>query len=204
MNKAEKENSGIEQMWQEKKAELKVRSNAFLEYPEEELWEKWEKLCKVPPLRFALVNVNLPYDLAQFAQVILSTTNRVPHIATYLIGETLDFMQPKVRNKIMSWNIGEENIKWLPRKTISLLELKNDGYRLIGTSPNQGENALEYQWGPRDICVIGGAKGLSRANIGLLDGLVKIPCSQEVPFLTTPTVIPILSYPALKARGLWH
>lgn len=193
----------LKDQWLEQIEQLKVEKNPFLEYPELELWEKWEKLCRVEPLRFALVNLNLPYDLAQFAQVVLSTSEVVPHIGTYLIGETLDFMQPKVKNKIMSWNIREELIKWLPRKKTSLLELKNEGFRLIGTSPNQGENALDFQWGPRDVCVIGGAKGLSRANIELLDGMVKIPCSSEVHFLTTPTVIPILTYSTLKARGLW-
>ena len=84
-----------------------------------------------------------------------------------------------------------------------MADLKNAGYRLIGTSPNEGINALEFVWEPKDIAVIGGAKGLSRENVLLLDELIKIPCSSEVPFLTTPTVIPILTYATLQARGLW-
>jgi len=170
----------------------------------EDFWQNWEKLCVVPPLRFALVNLNLPYDIAQFAQVVLATTRGVPHIATYLVGETLDFMQPKVRSKIISWNIREENIRSLPRKKTTLEELKGEGFRLIGTSPNEGVNALEFEWGVRDVVVIGGAKGLSRKNLDLLDGVVRIPCAPEVPFLTTPTVVPILAYPELQKRGLWR
>jgi hypothetical protein len=156
-----------------------------------------------PPLRFALVNVELPYDIAQMAQVILATSKNVPHVATYQIGETLDFMKPKIRNKIRSWNISEENIKWIPRKNTSLAELKAKGFRLIGTSPNQGVNALEFKWKPEDVVVIGGAKGLSQKNLDFLDEVVKIPCSTEVPFLTTPSVIPILTYAVLQTRGLW-
>jgi len=183
---------------------IKIKSNPFLEYPEEKLWDEWEKECIVPPFRIAMVNVNMPSDLAQFAQVILATTKSVPHIATYLVGESLDFMYPKIRNKIMSWNIQEEAIKWLPRKITTLEELKKEGFRLIGTSPNQGVNALEYKWNPNDIAVIGGDKGLSKKNIELLDEVIKIPCSTEVKFLTTPTVIPILAYPTLNERGLWN
>lgn len=197
------ENSLLFQEWLEKKKSLNVKTNPYLEYPEEDLWKIWENLCSVPPLRFALVNLNLPSDIAQFAQVILSTNKRVPHIATYLIGESLDFMFPKIRNKIMSWNIREDYIKWIPRKPTTLIDLKNEGYRLIGTSPNEGVNALDFSWGARDIAVIGGAKGLSRKNLELLDEVIKIPCSTEVPFLTTPTVIPILTYVTLHARGLW-
>lgn len=196
-------NDHLFQEWQEKKNSLIVKENPYLEYPDENLWEMWEKLCKVPPLRFALVNLNLPYDIAQFAQVVLSTSDRVPHIATYLVGEALDFMHAKTRNKIMSWNIREENIKWLPRKRTTLADLKAEGFRLIGTSPNEGENALEFKGSAKDIIVIGAAKGLSMKNIKLLDAMIKIPCSPEVPFLTTPTVIPILAYKTLHDRGLW-
>lgn len=191
------------QNWLKLRETLVVKENALEEFSKENLWERWEELCQVPPLRFALVNVDLPYDIAQMAQVALATSQPVPHIATYQIGETLDFMKPKIRNKIRSWNIKEANIKWLPRKRTTLSALKAEGWRLIGTSPNQGVNALDYQWGPRDVVVIGGAKGLSAKNLQLLDEVVKIPCSMEVPFLTTPSVIPILTYTILQKRGLW-
>ncbi len=197
-------NSDLLKYWQEKKESLSSKSNPYLEHAELDLWNTWEKLCVVPPMRIALVHVNLPTDISQLAQVILSTSKPVPHVATYLIGQSLDFMFPKIRNKIMSWNIREEEIKWIPRKTTTLLELKNSGFRLIGTSPHQGTNALEYTWKPQDVLVIGGAKGLSQENLQLMDEMIKIPCSPEVPFLTTPTVIPILTYPTLQARGLWN
>lgn len=192
------------QQWLDLKSALSVKANPYEEFIEKDLWSTWENLCKVPPMRFALVNVDLPYDIAQLAQISLATANPVPHVATYLIGQTLDFMRPKIRNKIMSWNITEENIKWIPRKTTTLEDLKTAGFRLIGTSPNEGKNALKYKWGPRDVVVIGGAKGLSRKNLDSLDEIIRIPCSDQVPFLTTPSVIPILAYPALNERGLWN
>lgn len=198
------QHSSLLQNWLKKKASLLVKANPYIEYPEEELWAMWEALCRVPPVRFALANVDLPSDVAQFAQVILSTIQQVPHVATYLVGTSLDFMFPKIRNKIMSWNIREEDIKWIPRKSSTLSELKKEGYRLVGTSAHEGKNALDFRWGDRDIAVIGGVKGLSQKNTQLLDEVVKIPCSAEVPFLTTPTVIPILTYATLHGRGLWN
>ncbi len=182
---------------------------------DEKQWELWESLCRVPPVRLALVNVNMPSDLAQLAQVILATgiagrsitresdARPVPHVATYLIGESLDFMQPKIRNKIMSWNISEEAIKSIPRKPATLEDLKKQGFRLVGTSPSEGVNALNYHWGAADVAVIGGDKGLSAKNRSFLDEMIKIPCSTEVPFLTIPTVVPLLTYPVLNQRGLW-
>jgi hypothetical protein len=169
-------------------------------------WALWESLCLVPPVRLALLNVNMPSDLAQLAQVILATSvgvPPVPHVATYLIGQTLDFSQPKIKNKIISWNIAEEAIQRIPRKTTTLEELKSAGFRLVGTSPNEGVNALDYHWGERDIAVIGGDKGLSAKNRALLDEMVRIPCGPEVPFLTIPTVVPLLTWPVLQQRGLW-
>lgn len=182
---------------------------------DDDQWAQWESLCLVPPVRLALVNVNMPSDLAQLAQVILATCvegrtdsqgssgGAVPHVATYLIGQTLNFTQPKIKNKITSWNIAEEAIQRIPRRVATLEELKSVGFRLVGTSPNEGVNALDFQWGERDVAVIGGDKGLSAKNRALLDEMVRIPCSSEVPFLTIPTVVPLLTWPVLQQRGLW-
>ncbi len=198
-----KENVLLLKHWDSLKKSLITVSNPYLEYPDLELWSMWEKLCHVPPIRIAVVNVDLPSDIAQLAQVVLSTMVGVPHVATYLVGQSLDFMFPKIKNKISSWNIGDELIKWIPRKRSTFVDLKQEGFRFIGTSAHEGTNALEFQWGVRDIAVIGGVKGLSQKNMQLLDEVIKIPCSPEVPFLTTPTVIPLLTYPTLQARGLW-
>ena len=164
-------------------------------------WLEWEKRCVVPPVRFALVNLNKPFDLAQAAQVSLATTVGVPHVGFELVGVTLDFTHPKVASKIGSWQVSEEEIDAIPRRQNSLQELKKEGYRLIGTIPEGGENALDFHWSENDVVVIGGANGLSKEQVALMDETITIPCA--LPFMTTPTVIPILTYSILNCRGLW-
>lgn len=164
-------------------------------------WEEWEKKCVVPPVRFALVNLNKPFDIAQAAQVSLATTVNVPHVGFEMVGVTLDFTNPKVASKIGSWTISKEGVEAIPRRKNSLQGLKNQGFRLIGTVPNSDNNALDFKWSDKDVIVIGGANGLSRDKLALMDEVVTIPCA--VPFMTTPTVIPILTYSILNSRNLW-
>jgi len=164
-------------------------------------WEEWEKRCVVPPVRFALVNLNKPFDIAQAAQVSLATTVNVPHVGFEMVGVTLDFTNPKVASKVESWTISKESLDTIPRRKNSLQELKNQGFRLVGTVPNSGNNALDFKWSDKDVIVIGGANGLSRDNLALMDEVITIPCA--IPFMTTPTVIPILTYSILNSRNLW-
>ncbi len=166
------------------------------------LWTEWELKCLVPPVRFALVNLNKPYDLAQAAQVSLATTIRVPHIAFEMVGVTMDFADPKVALKVASWNIDKSLIETIPRRINTLANIKNQGFRLVATVASSGKSALDYQWQNNDVIVIGGANGLSKSNLSLMDDVITIPCS--LPFLTTPTVIPVLSYNLLQKRGLWN
>lgn len=179
---------------------LSESEHSFEKEPQE-AWQEWEKNCVVPPVRFALVNLNKPIDLAQAAQVCLATTVDVPHVGFEMVGVTLDFTNPKVASKIESWTIPKRSIDAIPRRKNSLPELKDQGFRLIGTVPNSGNNAINFEWGDKDVIVIGGANGLSKENLTLMDEVVTIPCA--IPFMTTPTVIPILAYSILNGRNLW-
>lgn len=167
----------------------------------QEAWEEWEKRCVVPPVRFALVNLNKPFDLAHAAQVSLATTVSVPHVGFEMIGITLDFSNQKVASKVASWTISRESVDIIPRRKNSLKELKVQGFRLVGTVPNSGNNALNFKWSDKDVIVIGGANGLSRDNLALMDEVITIPCA--IPFMTTSAVIPILTYSMLNSRNLW-
>ncbi len=164
-------------------------------------WSEWEKRCVVPPVRFALVNLDKPFDIAQAAQVSLATKVGVPHVGFEMIGVTLDFSHPKVASKVESWNLTKNDVDAIPRRENSLEELKRQGFRLVATVPNGGDNALDFEWLDNDVIMIGGANGLSKDQLALMDEKITIPCA--LPFMTTPTVIPILSYEILKARKLW-
>ena len=165
-------------------------------------WLEWEKCCVVPAVRFALVNLNKPFDLAQAAQVSLATKVGVPHIGFEMIGVTLDFSHPKVASKVESWNLTKNDVEAIPRRKNTLEELKKQGLRLVATVPNGGLDALDFKWQNNDVIVIGGANGLSKDQLALMDEKVTIPCA--LPFMTTPIVISILSYGILKSRKLWN
>lgn len=168
----------------------------------ESLWNKWEKDCVVPPVRIVLVNLNKPYDLAQAAQIALSSRVGVSHIGFEMVGVTMDFSDKKVFDKVRSWNVPAGDLDAIPRRKNSLESLKAQGFRLVGTIPSGGKNALDFEWQDNDVVVIGGANGLSRKDQELLDETVTIPSA--LPFMTTTSVIPILSYEILNKRGLWH
>jgi hypothetical protein len=167
-----------------------------------ERWAQWEGRCEVPPVRFALVNLTKPYDLAHAAQVCLAAQTNVPHVCFEMVGNTLDFSHEKIASKVCSWNIPQGAIPKIPRRSNSLANLIRQGFRLIGTDVRAGKNALAYTYAKNDVIVIGGANGLSQNDQALVHEVVNIPSA--VPFLTTVTVIPLLAYKILQDRGLWH
>lgn len=165
-------------------------------------WIEWEGRCQVPPVRFALVNVNKPYDLAHAVQLSLATSvNEIPYVAFEIVGNTMDLSDPKVTSKVTSWNIRQTSIDKVPRRKNSLKNLKEQGFRLIGTVPDSANNALDHEYQNNDVIVIGGANGLSQKDLSQMDEVVTIP--SNVPFMTIPTVLPIFAYKLLHDRGLW-
>ena len=165
-------------------------------------WAKWEKECIVKPVVFALVDLKKPYDLAHAAQISLATQKEgIPHVGFEMVGVTTDFSDRKISGKIASWNIEQDFNEKLPRRRKSLEELRNMGYRLVGTVPENGENALDFEFEEGDLIVVGGPNGLSDGKVRLLDKSITIPSA--IPFMTTTSVIPILTYNLLHRRGLW-
>lgn len=155
------------------------------------------KQYKVPPIHVAFVNLNKRYDLSHAAQLSLATTVGLPHVIYHLIGNTMDFDHPKVHSKVKSWGIEGS----VPFEHTTLESLRERGYRLIGTAPQKGSNALNFQWKDNDVIVIGGANGLSDKTLADMDDVITIPSA--IDFLTVPIVLPTLVYPILNNRGLW-
>ena len=150
--------------------------------------------------QFAFVNLNKPYDVAHAAQLAIASGM----IESHFIGDCTDYSHPKVRNKVTSWNISNQDLaslKYSTHETLSDFKSTRRG-RIIGTSPKEGNNSFLFDWDIfSDIITIGGADGISKENYKNFDELVTIPSKVEVPFLTIPTVMPIL-YAILMSRLL--
>ncbi len=157
----------------------------------------------VPPVRFAFIHLNKPFDVAMVGQVVAATG----HVKADMVGQSIDFDHPKVVSKLKSWNISEPG-KLLANKssrydTIDDLRLKNVRSRLIGAVVAGGLNPFQYEWQDNDIIVIGGANGLSAHDVDKMDATITIPTPVEIDFLTVSTVVSSLAYHILTQRALW-
>lgn len=164
--------------------------------------ETKERVYLVPPVRLAFAHLIKPYDLAHIVQVALATG----HCELFLVGNGLRLDNPKVISKVASWNIAKKEIENLPVAYISSVAALKDisKERLVGTSPHATTNAFDFAWQDTDLIVLGPPSGgLSKHDANLMDEIVNIPTLQNVPFLTIPTVVPILTYHILTQRGLW-
>lgn len=147
---------------------------------------------------FALVHLNKPIDVALAAQVALATDSEMVMVGADAV--TPD--HPKVSAKMLSWNIDPVAIDTLRSSSSpSLAELRaaHTG-RLVATVVSGGENPFKFDWRPDDIIVIGGANGLSQADVALTDEQVTIPMPKGMEFLTVSTVIAALAFHIINRR----
>ena len=139
--------------------------------------------------RFALVNLNKPHDVAIASQLALA----FEQVELLIVGTTLNPHHKKVVSKLRSWNIDQDSIKQISWKRIdSLLNLKDEGFDLIATSPLNGENLFTFSLKGNEVFVLGGAAGLSKQDIAICSKIITIQCNSEVPFLTVGTVVPLI------------
>jgi hypothetical protein len=158
----------------------------------------------VPPVRFAFIHLDKPFDVAMVGQVVAATG----HVRADMVGQSIEFGHPKVVSKLKSWNISEPE-KLLAGKssrydTIDDLRLSNPHSRLIGAVVAGGLNPFRYEWQDDDIIVIGGANGLSARDVDKMDATITIPTPPEIDFLTVSTVVSSLAYHILTQRSLWE
>lgn len=158
---------------------------------------------EVPPVRFAFVHLNKPFDIAMVAQIVAATG----HVRVDMVGQGIGLDHPKVVSKLKSWTIANPSNLLEGTSshydTIDELRLRNERSRLIGAVVSGGVNPFKYEWQDDDIIVIGGANGLSRRDTEGMDETITIPTPPEVPFLTVSTVVTALTYHILTQRALW-
>jgi len=134
-----------------------------------------------------------PFDAAHIIQVVLALEN----CDLYVSGNSIDLNHRKVVSKVKSWGINSypptELFKDLD---FAARELHNRGKYLIGTSPHSKRSLFDLDLSEGKGVFVFGTEcgGLSKEKISKLDELVSVPTKENVPFLTLPTVVPIVAY----------
>ena len=134
-----------------------------------------------------------PYDAAQIIQVALAVGN----CDLYVSGNSINLNHKKIVSKVKSWGINSyPNIEVFGDFYLAVKELHNRGKYLIGTSPHPKKSIFDLNLSEDTNIFVFGTEtsGLSKEKILKLDELVSIPTTEEVPFLTLPSVVPIVVY----------
>jgi len=141
-----------------------------------------------------------PYGAAHIIQVALAVGN----CDLYLSGNSIDLKHKKIVSKIKSWGITSyPSAEIFYDLNIAVQELHNRGKYMIGTSPHSKKSVFDLDLSEgKNIFVFGTESGgLSRDKMSKLDELVSVPATAEVPFLTLPTVVPIITYEYYRQLG---
>lgn len=134
-----------------------------------------------------------PYDAAHIIQVALAVGN----CDLYVSGKSIDLNHWKIVSKVRSWRINSyPSIEIFENLDLAVHQLHNRGRYLIGTSPHSKKSLFDLDLSEGKGIFVFGAEsgGLGREKISKLDELISVPTSNEVNFLTLPTVVPIIAY----------
>jgi len=141
-----------------------------------------------------------PYDAAHIIQV----ASAVGNCDLYISGNSIDLNHKKIVSKVKSWGINSyPSIEIFESLNFAAEELHNRGRYLIGTSPHSKKSLFDLDLSEgKSIFVFGTESGgLSKEKISKLDELVSVPATEKVPFLTLPTVVPIVAYEYYRQLG---
>jgi len=145
-------------------------------------------------------------DPQDMAQVIHFAISQDLHII--ITGKSIPPWHINVSNIISSWLAGYQSDSGLLKKHVSVKtdyfkcmeKLKKDGYKLIGTSPNFGENLFTHSFGTDKVALIFGTEssGLSREKTNVLDGNVCVPMLNDTQFYTIGLIAPAIAFEAIR------
>ncbi|HTZ41839.1 MAG TPA: TrmH family RNA methyltransferase [Candidatus Omnitrophota bacterium] len=142
-----------------------------------------------------------PYDASHIIQVASALEN----CDLYISGNSINLQNKKIISKIKSWGINSyPPIEIFQDLTAAVFELHKRGKYLIGTSPHERKSLFDLNLSEGKYVFVFGTEssGLSKQKISKLDELVCIPTSKQVPFLTLPTVVPIVAYEYYRQLGV--
>lgn len=157
-------------------------------------------------LRILVDTIKDPRDFAELVHLAMATDRTVD-----VTGNSIHHAHPKVAGVINSWKPGFREHPELARVHYSqdfferVKALKAQGYQVIGTSPNFGDSLFESNFSKGKQVVVFGTEvgGLSKAKIGVLDKVVRVPMTGETRFYTLRTVIPVVVHEMLRQKGFF-
>jgi len=146
-----------------------------------------------------------PRDLAQMIHLGLAAG-----IEIELTGSSLPKNHQKVINIIDSWIPDFRNKQTLDHVLVHsnfekrIKALKKQGYTIIGTSPNTGEDFFSINLSEGKHVIVFGSEssGLSREKMALMDKVVKIQMKNKTRFFTIGAVAPVFAYETLRQKKL--
>ena len=127
-----------------------------------------------------------------------------------LTGNSLSPTHLKVINIIDSWINNFRDNQTLEHVSIHsdfekrIKALKKQGYEIIGTSPNTGENLFSADFSKGKQVIVFGTEttGLSKEKMSLLDKTLKVPMQNNTKFFTISAIAPVFTYEALRQKKL--
>jgi hypothetical protein len=146
-----------------------------------------------------------PRDLAQMIHLGLAAD-----IEIELTGSSLPKDHQKVVNIIDSWIPDFRNKQRLEHVQVHsdfekrIKALKKQGYLIIGTSPNEGEDFFSTDLSKGKHVIVFGTEtsGLSKEKMSLMDEVVKIPMKNKTRFYTIGAIAPVFAYEGLRQKKL--
>jgi tRNA (guanosine-2'-O-)-methyltransferase len=127
-----------------------------------------------------------------------------------LTGSSLHPTHQKVINIIDSWIQNFRDNQKLSHVSIHsdfekrIKALKKQGYEIVGTSPNTGEDFFSVDLSKGKQVIVFGTEtsGLSNEKMSLMDKMVKVKMHNGTKFYTISTIAPVFAYEALRQKKL--
>lgn len=149
-----------------------------------------------------------PYDIANVLQVVLG----MGHCQLYFTGNSLRHDHPKVVSRISSWSskirefgYPDFNISYYLTLEDLAKKFKENGIRLIGTSPAAEKSFYELDLAENNFAMVFGTErsGLTKLKTSYMDELVKIPMNNDIDFMTLSVITPAIAYDIARQQGIF-
>jgi len=147
-----------------------------------------------------------PRDIAEIIHLGLAADIQIE-----FTGSSLNPNHPKVIAIINSWLpefINKPNLKHVTihhdfQKRI--LQLKKDGYEIIGTSSTTGEKLFDSDLTKGKHAIVFGTEtsGLTKEKMSLMDKILSIPMKNNTRFFTLRAIAPVFAYETLRQKKMF-
>lgn len=146
-----------------------------------------------------------PRDIAEVIHLGLAADIQIE-----FTGSSIPHNHHKVISILDSWIIGfKKNPDFSHVKTNDdfakrIKHFKKQGYEIIGTSSQKGENIFSADLSKRKQVIVFGTEtsGLSEAKMLLMDKMLRVPMKNGTKFFTLRAVAPVFAFEVLRQKKL--